>query len=55
MTIQNRREFFKTTAIIDVAAVTLPNASTKAEEKSKPSEDRICGFVNTAKSNDRSF
>ena len=47
MATQNRRDFFKTAALIGASAVTLPNASTKAEENSKLSEDRMGVLVDT--------
>ena len=55
MATQNRGDFFKTAAFIGASAASLPITLTKADEKSKLSQDRICGFVNTAKSNDCSF
>jgi len=47
MAIQNRRDFFKTAALIGASAVSLPNASTKAEEKFKLSEERMGVLVDT--------
>ena len=47
MATQNRRDFFKTAALIGASAASLPNASTKAEEKFKLSEDRIGVLVDT--------
>jgi Fe-S-cluster-containing dehydrogenase component len=47
MATQNRRDFFKTAALIGASAVTLPNASTKAEEKFKLSEDRMGVLIDT--------
>ena len=44
---QNRRDFFKTAALIGASAATLPNASTKAEEKFKLSEDRMGALIDT--------
>ena len=55
MATQNRRDFFKTAAFIGATAVTLPNASTKAEGNSKLSKDRICVFIDTANLYECSF
>jgi hypothetical protein len=55
MIAQNRNDFFKTAAFIGATAVTLTNASTQVEEKSKLFQDRISLFVDTAKSNDCGF
>jgi formate dehydrogenase iron-sulfur subunit len=47
MATQNRRDFFKTAALIGVSAASLPNSSTKAEDKFALSEDRMGVLVDT--------
>ena len=55
MASQSRRDFFKPLEVTRATTASLPKTAQKADEKSKLPQDRICGFVDTAISNNCSF